>query len=325
MKKSLLILCLLAGTASAAVEEPIDSRFVLAKPDALRGDWEGTPGFVAQVFETDAGKMQANVFAAFDVADNKPIVILQGTRTGDDVAFSGDGWTGAIKGGKFTAEKAGQKFELHHVARVSPTMGAKPPAGAVVLFDGSNTDAWATKNDKSWLEEKPGPAAAKIVDGALEVIPGTGGGLISHKKFGDAHIHVEFRTIGAPSNSGVFLETRYEADINETYGKLEGSVNGNFGNCMPADKVTHLRPTRPVLEWNTFDIDFQAPRFDAAGKKTENAHVTLWLNGVKTYDHADVAPEKGAAGRLGEAPTGPLYLQEHGMPVQFRNIWVAEK
>jgi len=322
--KSLVTFCAalcLSQAAFAAVEEPIDSRFVPAKPDALRGDWEGAKGFVAQMVDVADGKYQANIFAAFDLPDNKPIVVLQG----DGVNFTGDGWTASIKDGHFKGQKGGDSFDLHHVSRVSPTMGAKPPAGAVVLFDGSNADAWATKDGKNWLQEKAGPPDAKIVDGALEVVPGTGGGLISHKQFGDAHIHVEFRTIGAPSNSGVFIETRYEADINESYGRLDGNPNGNFGNCMPAENVTHIRPTRPVLEWNTFDIDFQAPRFDAAGKKIENGHVTLWLNGVKTYDHADVAPEKGAAGRLGEAPKGPLYLQEHGMPVQFRNIWVVEK
>jgi hypothetical protein len=155
-------------------------------------------------------------------------------------------------------------------------------------------------------------------------VPGTGGGIISHRKFGDIHVHVEFRTLGFPSNSGVFLETRYEADINETYGKLDGTPNAGFDNCAPASDTPHIRPCRPPLEWQTFDIDFQAPRFDAAGKKIASAHATVLFNGVKIYDQQELNPMKGAAGRLGEAPTGPLMLQEHGMPVQFRNIWVTE-
>lgn len=318
-------LCLAGGAVFAAVEEPIDSRFVLAQPDPVRGDWQGSGGYVAQVFAIEGGKYQANVFRAFDLPDNKPVVVLQGTRSGNVLNFSGDDWTGVIANQHFTARKGSEQFDLQHVQRGSPTMGAKPPKGAIVLFDGSNADAWATKDGKNWLNEQPGPASAKIVDGALEVIPGTGGGLISHKKFGDAHYHVEFRTLGAPSNSGVFLQTRYEADINESYGKIEGSLNGNLGNCTPPSTLPHVRPTHAVLEWNTFDIDFQAPRFDPAGKKAENAHVTLYLNGVKLYDRQDVAPAKGAAGRFGEAATGPLYLQEHGMPVQFRNIWAVEK
>jgi hypothetical protein len=70
-------------------------------------------------------------------------------------------------------------------------------------------------------------------------------------------------------------------------------------------------------------VDFHAPKFDAAGKKTAPATATVLLNGVKIYDNQPLDPPHGAAGRLGEAPTGPIQLQEHGMPVQFRNIWVV--
>ena len=328
-----LALCsaLASVNGHAAVEELIDSRFVRAEADPLRGDWQGAPGFVAQVFSTAPGKYTANILPAFDLPDNKAIVVLQGTAAAGVLTFAGDGWTGTIAHGHFIAQKGDATFDLQHVKRASPTMGAPAPQGAVVLVDKQrvNADAWATKDNKNWLNEQPGPAAATIVDDdeggkAIQLVPGTGGGLISHKHFGDTHLHAEFRTIGFPSNSGIFLQTRYEADINETYGKLDGGVNGNLGNCSPPELVTHLRPTRPVLEWNTFDIDYQAPRFNAAGEKIKNAHVLLKLNGVQTYD-IDVAPMKGAAGRFGEAPKGPLYLQEHGMPVQFRNIWVVEK
>ncbi|HEY4079465.1 MAG TPA: family 16 glycoside hydrolase [Burkholderiaceae bacterium] len=325
--RTLMVCAALFMTAAAfsAVEEPIDSRFVRAQPDPFRGDYQGSAGWVAQVYPTDGGKYRANILTAFDQPDAKAVVVLLGTRSGQSMSLNGEGWSGAITDGKLTLKGPTQQGELRHVTRTSPTMGAKPPAGAVVLFDGHNADAFATKDGKDWLKELPGPASANIVDGALEVVPGTGGGLISHKQFGDSHIHAEFRTLGAPSNSGIFIQTRYEADINESYGKLEGSLNGNFGNCTPPEALPHVRPTHPVLEWNTYDIDFHAPRFDADGKKTGDAWVTLYLNGVLLYDHQIVRPQKGAAGRLGEAPTGPLYLQEHGMPVQFRNIWVEEK
>ncbi|MBV8037229.1 family 16 glycoside hydrolase [Roseateles sp.] len=323
-----LVLCAALVAACgviAAVEEPIDSRFVRAQADPFRGDYQGSGGLVAQVYPTDGGKYRANILTAFDQPDAKAVVALLGTRSDQTLSLNGDGWSGVIANGKLTLKGPNQQAELQHVTRVSPTMGAKPPPGAVILFDGRNLDALATKDGKDWLKEAPGPANAKIVDGALEVIPGSGGGLISRKQFGDARIHVEFRTLGAPSNSGVFIQARYEADINETYGKLEGSLNGNLGNCTPPETLPRVRPTRPVLEWNTYDIDFHAPRFNAAGQKIEDAWVTLYLNGVKLYDRQVVRPIKGAAERLGEAPKGPLYLQEHGMPVQFRNVWVEEK
>src|SRR4029079_8456217 len=80
----------------------------------------------------------------------------------------------------------------------------------------------------------------------------------------------------------------------------------------------------PPLAWQTLDIEFVAPKFDSSEKKTAPARATVLLNGVKIYDNQPLDPPHGAAGRLGEAPTGPLMLQEHGMPVQFRNIWLGE-
>jgi hypothetical protein len=311
--------CLVLSTFGAT-EEPIDSRFKPIPPDPLMGDWQGTPGFVAQVMPAGGGQYQANVFTAFDQPNAKPVVILKG----DPTALSGDGWTGAVANGHLKASKGAEVFDLQHVTRTPPTLGAKPPTGAVVLFDGANLDAWANKKGKEWLVEG-GPAPWKIVDsGILEVVPGTGGGIISKRKFGDCHLHLEFRTLGAPSNSGVFLETRYEANINETYARLDGTPNGGFDNCTEKGHEPKIRASRPPLEWQTFDIDFTAPHFDAAGKKIQSATATVLFNGVKIYDQQKLDVPHGAAGRLGEAPTGPLMLQEHGMPVQFRNIWVVE-
>lgn len=309
-----------AVTAFAAVEEPVDSRYKPFPPDAARGDWQGTPGYVAQVITTEAGKYQANVFKQFDEPDAKPLAVLKGELA----TLAGDGWSGAIAGGHFTAMKGSEKFDLQHVTRTPPTLGAKPPAGAVVLFDGKDLNAWSKKAGKDWLKED-GPAPWKLVDGAAEVVPATDGGILSHQKFGDYHLHAEFRTLGAPSNSGIYLETRYEANINETYGALTGTPNGGFDNCTPKTATPKIRASRPPLEWQTFDIDFRAPRFDAAGKKIANPRATLLLNGVKLYDEQELNQPTGAAGRLGEAPTGPILLQEHGMPVQFRNIWLVEK
>jgi len=220
---------------------------------------------------------------------------------------------------RFVPAKPGE----HPATPVPPTLGAKPPAGAIVLFDGRNLEAWATKAGKDWLKEN-GPAKWKLVDGgAVEVVPASDC-LISHRKFGDCRVHVEFRTLGAPTNSGVYFQTRYEVNINETFGRTDGTPNGGLDNCTPKSAALKIRASRAPLEWQTLDVDFRAPRFDAAGRKTAAARATVLLNGVKLYDEQELSPPTGAAGRLGEAPTGPLMLQEHGMPVQFRNIWVVE-
>jgi hypothetical protein len=206
----------------------------------------------------------------------------------------------------------------------SPTLGAKPPTGAIVLFAGNNLDAWATKAGKDWLKED-GPAQWKLVEGgAVEVVPASDC-LISHQKFGDIRLHAEFRTLGAPTNSGIYFQTRYEVDINESFGRTDGSPCGTLGNCTPKGTLPKARASRAPLEWQTLDVEFAAPRFDAAGKRIAKARATVRLNGVELYHEQELDPPTGAAGRLGEAATGPLLLQEHGMPLQFRNIWVVEK
>jgi hypothetical protein len=317
VKKLLFTLSLLAAcSAFAAQEELIDSRFKLQQPDPIMGDWQSA-SCVAQVMPTGGGQYEANVFKQFDEVDAKPLAVLHGTLA----ALGGSGWTGAIVSGHLQLKHDGETADLTHITRTPPTMDAKAPAGGVVLFDGTSLDAFANKSGKDWLKEG-GPAPWKIVDGLMEVVPGTGGGIITKQRFGDCHVHVEFRTLGAPSNSGVYLETRYEANINETYGKLTGTPNGGFDNCT--DSPPRVRCSRPPLEWQTFDIDFTAPRFDSAGQRTAKARATVYVNGVKLYDQQELNPPKGAAGRLGEAPAGPLMLQEHGMPVQFRNVWVME-
>ncbi len=304
------------------VEKPIN--YVMDKPNPLIGDWEGTGGVVAQVYRVAGTNYQANLLSAFDTESNV-IAVLQGTPSGDKLEFSGGGWTGEIDNGHFTGSKDGKgdvKFDLQHTLRHSPTEGAKPPPGAVVLFDGSNLDAWAKKAGQSWLTED-GPARWKLADGAVEVVPGTDC-IITHKKFGDCHLHVEFRNICTPTKSAVFLETRYEVNINESYGRLTGTTSGGLDNTS-RDVPPRVRPSLPPLSWQTFDIDFTAPRFDAAGNITAKAKITVLLNGIELCDQKELDPPFGAAGRLGEASTGPLMLQDHTTPVQFRNIWLVEK
>jgi hypothetical protein len=313
--------------------------FYWAPSDPLRGDWQGEGGCVAQVIRADdrllsvndqlpdpadAGRYEAHIFHAFDQPNDKPVAILHSEQSGAVVEFSGDGWTGAIADGHFKAQKADMSCDLTHVTRTPPSLGAKPPQGAVVLFDGSNMNLWAKMKEKDWLTED-GPSLWHLVPlNAMEVVP-RAGSLISRRSFGDAKIHVEFRTIGGPTNSGVYIQDRYEANINEVYGRLDGNPCAGFDNCTPADARPAIRCSRPPLEWQTLDIDFHAPRFDVAGKKIANPRVTMQFNGTTLYNDRELGPVTLNAARLGEAPTGPIQLQEHGMPVQFRNIWVVEK
>jgi hypothetical protein len=200
--------------------------------------------------------------------------------------------------------------ELAKVHRESPTMGKKPPEGALVLFDGSGTDAW--NNGK--LTEAGYLAAT---------------GLDTKHKFQDHSLHIEFQTPFMPAargqargNSGVYVQSRYEVQVLDSFG-LEGEDN-ECGGIYSVSKPD-VNMCLPPLVWQTYDIDFKAARFDDAGNKTENARITVRHNGIVIHDNRELP--HSTPGRLGsESPeAAPLYLQDHGNPVLFRNIWAVEK
>ena len=139
---------------------------VRATENPLVGDWRGNSGHVAQVFIKAPGQWQANLLRKFDEPDAKPIAVLQGVQTADTVKFTGDGWSAELARGHLIGGKDGERFDLQRVTRQSPTLNAKPPAGALVLFDGKNLDAWAKQKDRQWLEAD-GPVTASGVSASV--------------------------------------------------------------------------------------------------------------------------------------------------------------
>lgn len=215
-----------------------------------------------------------------------------------------------IGDGKIAVQVNGQELgSLKKVERKSDTLGAKPPKGAVVLFDGSSAENF---ND------------GKLVDGKW--LGATN--CESKLKLGDHHLHIEFRTPFMPKssgqgrgNSGVYMQSRYELQVLDSFG-LDGKNNECGGIYSIAEPIVNM--CLPPLAWQTYDIDFTAAKYDAAGKKTKNARATIKHNGVVIHD--DLELTHGTPGRHGEGP-GPdsLFLQNHSNPVVFRNIWVEEK
>ncbi len=297
--------------------------YAFAPGDSATGDWEatgGTGGLVAQVFQNAMGAYQANVLTAFDQPNPMPVVTLNGTPMGcSSMSFTGPGgWTATLANGEFKGQGAGMMFDLHHVIRQSPTLGEAPPAGATVLFDGTDTTynaEWGTIAP-GWLTIA-GPPKWTIVNGALQVVAGTAS-IVTMKQFGACTIHVEFRTLGTPTHSGVFPEARYQTTIYQDYGLLTGNATGNFGNEMPVANPT-IRAGRAPLEWQTFDIDFQPPMTGDAGAQPLE---TVRLNGVTIFTNFMLGPTSGAAPK-GYSAMGPILLEYHGMPLEYRNIWVV--
>jgi hypothetical protein len=191
----------------------------------------------------------------------------------------------------------------------SPLAGKPAPEGAVVLFDGSGHDEW---------EMLPG-----TVSGGLRV---GGNTLRSKQEFGDALIHVEFRTPFMPynegqarGNSGVYVHGRYEIQVLDSFGDppADNLCGGIYQIAKP--KVQACLP--PEL-WQTYDITFRAPRFDASGNKTEDATVTVLLNGVLIHDQLKLPHATPGGISSSEAEKGPLLLQNHDCDVRYRNIWI---
>jgi hypothetical protein len=194
------------------------------------------------------------------------------------------------------------------VERASPTLGAPPPPGAVVLFDGHGTKAFA--------EGAPDPR------GFLAA------GARTREAFGSFRLHLEFRTPFMPDargqfrgNSGLYLQGRYEIQVLDSFG-LE-SANNECG-AIYEQHAPAVNMSFPPLVWQTYDIDFEAAKFDASGQKTADAVVTVRHNGVLIHDGVAISGPTGRGEPEGPEP-GPLLLQDHWNPVVYRNIWLVPR
>jgi hypothetical protein len=343
---SLLFLSLFLSSCAdhLAGGSALEARRAIEAADPAMGDWQGSwkldddsdsGPLVAQVIALGEGTYRANFFGQFDTRE-EPVAVLQGCREGDLVRFTGPAKygdaeiqvQGTLEGREFTGtfhdhDVAGS-FAVERVIRLSPTLRAKPPASALVLFDGKDFDAWKRIGKKSgdqslqWKLVKPD---------AMEVRPRSGS-MITKSQFADVMLHVEFRTPFMPDardqkrgNSGVYLHGRYEVQVLDSYG-LEGMDNECGGIYKVAPPVVNM--CAPPMQWQTYDITFHAPRFDSTGKIIRDARMTVIHNGVKIHDNVKIS--KATQASLGDDITrrGGIYLQDHGNPVQYRNIWLVE-
>lgn len=221
-----------------------------------------------------AGKSRAKVAAK--LADGK-------------AAFADAVWSGTVAGGVLTGTSGGAEFTLKRVERQSPTAGAAPPPGAVVLFDGKSAEGWK---------------GGQIVEGGLLYC-----GATSVKAIGAGKLHIEFRTPFRPKasgqgrgNSGVYLFGK-EIQVLDSFG-LGGEKNEGgafYGSARPA-----VNMCLPPLTWQTYDVEI---------RQTDKGELaaTVLHNGVRIHEDF---PLKVPAAR-----TAPVNLQHHGNYVVYRNIW----
>ena len=347
--KSCVVVLLVLSMAFASCAGPVKSKYMeqtkieLEKLDPFMGDWQGTwrlddgsdsGPVVAQVIVLGQGKYRVKFLEEFEFDVRLPVIAtLEGQLKEGKVNFSGpaeyDGFEftlqTVLEGEKFAGTFQGQDFSgslvMEKVIRLSPTLGAKPPTGAVVLFNGDNLSEW------KYSGNKPAPVKWKLVDKAMEVVPGTGS-IITKKGFADVKLHVEFRTPFMPDargqgrgNSGVYLQGRFEVQVLDSYG-LEGRDNECGGIYSVAQPLVNM--CAPPMQWQTYDITFSAARFDSSGKKVKDALMTVVHNGVKIQDKAKVSKATTAAPGGNITQRGGIYLQDHGNRVQYRNIWLVE-
>lgn len=313
----LLLLCQCAIAKGPTYDNPekVDDDF------ALQGEYEGTlsvdggTDVGVQVIAGGKGTFTAVVFANGLPGTSEDVDLMERIEAkrseNGSVTFEGAEAKGVLADGKITVEADGEELGvLKRVERKSPTLGKKAPSGAKVLFSGEDSDADHWKN-------------GKVVDGLLQQ------GTSSKELFGDHHLHIEFRLPYKPEargqargNSGMYLQGRYEVQMLDSFGlKGENNECGGIYSIAAPD----LNMCYPPLSWQTYDVDFTAAKYDESGELLKNARMTVKHNGVMVHDNVELPKATTAApNRLGPDP-GPIYLQNHGNPVRYRNVWVVPK
>ncbi|MDY0167723.1 MAG: DUF1080 domain-containing protein [Thermoguttaceae bacterium] len=324
-KIELLSVVLLACCSACAAQEIIDPEAAKENPDFLvQGEYLGEGILLdgardkvgAQVVALSNGEFSVVVYKGglpgAGWQRGEPTFTMEGKTEDGATKLSGRNLAGTIQDGTMivTDPEGAERIRLARTERKSPTFGAEPPEGALVLFDGTNADKWeggeitelGTLHAGTQLKEPIGPNRRKL--------------------------HLEFRTSWMPqargqarSNSGVYVDGRYEVQVLDSFG-LEGKHNECGGIYLLRDPDVNM--CFPPLTWQTYDIDFTPAKYDDDGNKTANARITVVHNGVTIHD--DFELPKGTPGFRPEGP-GPerLHLQRHGNRVQYRNIWAVEK
>lgn len=324
----LSLLPLFVAGAGRAAEQPLDP---------FCGDWQGEK-VVAQVIPRGGGNYEINLLPEFD-AKCEALAIVEGRVSDGVLRFEQDGWAGELKGDQFTGSRSGEgksvAFAMKKVVRLSPRLGAKAPEGAVVLFDGTSFEQWQVHRSRTPSSQ----IVWELCDGCMRVAPIdkktlAGHSLVTKEAFQDFRLHLEFRlplmadkTGQARANGGVAFEDAnwYEVQVLDSYG-LEGRDNECGGVYKVAAPAVNM--CRPPLLWQTYDIEFLAPRYDDAGNRIHPGRISVDHNGKQIHKGVELPDspkaEKQRKANPESVTAGRIILHYHKNPVEYRNIWLDE-
>ncbi len=224
-----------------------------------------------------------------------------------------------------------QRWKVHDIDRPKPAVVTPastpggPPSDAIVLFDGKDLSHWTFRGKK----DRP-KVDWKLENGYMEVTPGAGDA-VTKETFGDMQLHIEWSApteISGDSqwraNSGVLIMGMYEIQVLDSYNNptyADGQAGAVYGQYPPL-----VNPIRKPGEWNVYDIIWEAPRFQGEDL-ARPAYVSVIFNGVVVQHRKEVIgrmAHRVVGTYQARAPEMPLALQDHDVPVRYRNIWARK-
>ena len=343
----LLAIASIAVLGSSLSFTPLLANDIAEIPEFM-GDWSGEWTNPKGGYYRNSFKLMARVIGQGDDTYEvqfieefdkrvRPYLVASARPQGNKLVLQSGDWKATFDNGVCTGSGipiAGElmEFELKKIQRVSPTMGKAPPANAIVLYDGSSLGAWKMGSDSgagaTWKIEKNGDLTSVPADPGVR----KRNNLYTKSDFEACRLHLEFKVPYEPenrfqhrANSGVFFQNTYEVQILDSY--------GNTGSWDDVGAIYKVSPPRvnasyPPGEWQTLDIEYHPAVFNLGGTLQTPPTITVYLNGVVVQkDQPITSPTShGWKGRQ-VAPkyvTGPVWLQDHGHQISFRNIWIQE-
>lgn len=259
---------------------------------------------------------------------SKPLALTLGLTVAAAAVIAADGKLGYTT----TPLIPGTKWHVHDGDRPQPRIvtpaetfshGAKPPSDAIVLFDGIDLSKWTGGG---------GAAKWKVENGYMEVAPKSGS-IQTKDRFADFQLHIEFATPvevkgngQGRGNSGILFNGNYEVQVLDSYNNPtypDGQAGGLYGQSPPL-----VNASKPPGTWQSYDIIWESPRWDADKKLVKKAAVTVIHNGVVLHHRKEFAgntphQNNGNYNRPHD-PEVFIQLQDHSNPMRFRNIWLRK-